>query len=289
MPLYSIITPINFIPDTFDLCCKSVLNQTNKSFEWIIVLNGDLIKEEELGLFLEPYDLENIKIINSNDDSGPSKSRNIGIKKSEGRFIVFLDSDDYLDENFLNELLSIIKDIKHEKFAICSEGHKYTKAEGVIGRNNLIFDTKKLTKSEISLNWIGSISGFVVKNNSNIYFDERLSLYEDYNFYIGLMSSKIPIYSSRKLKYFYCISEVSLTKEIQRNYPDRIYKAKKILESSSKKQSMYLKILINMQTKRLSYKFLKKYLKFILFTLIIFLINPKYFYYSLKREIKNMN
>ena len=243
MPLYSIITPINFIPDTFDLCCRSILNQTNKSFEWIIVLNGHQIKQKELEVFMEPYDLRNIKIINSNVKTtlirnkvnyGPGYSRNIGIKKSEGRFIVFLDSDDYLEDNFLNELSSIIKDIKHEKFAICSEGHKYSKTEGVIGRNNLIFDTKKLTKSEISLNWIGSISGFVLKNNSNIYFDERLSLYEDYNFYIGLMSSKIPIFSSRKLKYYYCISEVSLTKEIQRNYPNRIYKAKKILESSSK-------------------------------------------------------
>ena len=178
--------------------------------------------------------------------------------------------------------------INHDQFAICSFGTKFIKNKGIIGRNNLLYKSKKLKKSEICLNFIGSISGFIIKNNLKNYFHEKISLFEDYNFYIELMNKNIPIISSSELKYFYSISETSLTKKISENYPNKIQEAKKVLLNSSRKQNIYHRTLIKMQVKRLSFKLNKYFFKFLIFTLLIFVLNPRYFYFFSKRELNNL-
>ena len=100
MPLFSVITPINSIPDSFEDCCLSLMNQTLKDFEWIIVINGRELKKNQLENFVCNYSISDIKIIETNDSSGPSKARNLGINNSIGNYLVFLDSDDYLFSNF---------------------------------------------------------------------------------------------------------------------------------------------------------------------------------------------
>lgn len=288
MPLFSVITPINSIPDSFEDCCLSLMNQTLKDFEWIIVINGRELKKNQLENFVCNYSISDIKIIETNDSSGPSKARNLGINNSIGNYLVFLDSDDYLFSNFLCNLSRIVLNINHDQFAICSFGTKFIKNKGIIGRNNLVYKSKILKKSEICLNFIGSISGFIIKNNLKNYFHEKISLFEDYNFYIELMNKNIPIISSSELKYFYSISETSLTKKISESYPNKIQEAKEVLLNSSRKQNMYHRTLIKLQVKRLSFKLNRYFLKFLFFTLLIFLLNPRYFYFFSKREFNNL-
>ena len=102
------------------------------------------------------------------------------------------------------------------------------------------------------------------------------------------MNKNIPIISSSELKYFYSISETSLTKKISESYPNKIQEAKEVLLNSSRKQNMYHRALIKLQVKRLSFKLNRYFLKFLFFTLLIFLLNPRYFYFFSKREFNNL-
>lgn len=92
MDLISIIVPAynaeKFIGNTID----SVLNQTYKNFELIIV--NDNSKDNTIKIIKE-YDDKRIKLVESDINHGAAMSRNIGIKKASGRYITFIDADDY--------------------------------------------------------------------------------------------------------------------------------------------------------------------------------------------------
>ena len=93
MPLVSVIIPYfkkkEFIKNALD----SILNQTYKDVE-IIIVYDDQDQEEYNFLKTLVYQEEKIKIIKNPENYGAGISRNIGIKNSNGKFLAFLDADD---------------------------------------------------------------------------------------------------------------------------------------------------------------------------------------------------
>lgn len=109
MPTVSIITPAYNCKETIKQAYETIVAQSFSDWEWIVVddcsADGsfDFIKEmtssdKRVSLFQTPK------------NSGTSVARNIGLKNAKGRYITFLDSDDLLDENYLENQLSFIKD-----------------------------------------------------------------------------------------------------------------------------------------------------------------------------------
>ena len=96
---FSIVIPLynkeNFILSTIN----SVLNQTYKYFEIIIINDGST--DNSLSKLNCLHD-DRIKIINK-ENGGVSESRNIGIQEAKYDWIAFLDADDFWDENYLQE------------------------------------------------------------------------------------------------------------------------------------------------------------------------------------------
>lgn len=92
--LVSIVTPYYNSGEFFKKTLDSVLNQTYKNWEWIII--DDCSNEEESNS-LDDLSLKDkrIRIIHNNIQSGAAYSRNIGIQNASGEFIAFLDSDDF--------------------------------------------------------------------------------------------------------------------------------------------------------------------------------------------------
>ena len=93
MEKVSIIIPYFKKKDYINLALKSVLNQTYKNFE-IIIIYDDQNLEDYFYLFNEFKNITNIKIFKNIKNLGAGASRNIGIKNSIGEIIAFLDSDD---------------------------------------------------------------------------------------------------------------------------------------------------------------------------------------------------
>ena len=99
--LISIIIPLHNGGDTINRAVKNVLNSIlyRELIEIIIVENGSTDQSFEIAQKLATEN-SNIRIYQS--DKGTSFARNLGIKKSKGKWLIFLDADDYLVESNLN-------------------------------------------------------------------------------------------------------------------------------------------------------------------------------------------
>lgn len=108
MPVVSIITPLfntsKFLEDTY----KSVKNQTLKDFEWIIIDDKSSDDSYLLANKLAEQD-PRIKVLQVKENGGTAKARNLGLKNATGRYITFLDADDLLDSNYLEEQIKFIE------------------------------------------------------------------------------------------------------------------------------------------------------------------------------------
>ena len=95
---FSIIIPVYNTQKYIQRCLESVFNQTYENYEVIVVNDGSTDNSEE-----EIKSYKNIKYIKQKN-KGLSSARNIGVKKATGDYIIFLDSDDSIESNLLEEL-----------------------------------------------------------------------------------------------------------------------------------------------------------------------------------------
>ena len=102
MPKYSIIIPVYNTEEYLKKCLESVVNQTYKDFEVIIVNDGTEDNSQSIiDAYTQKY--KNVSYI-IQKNQGLSMARNNGIKKSKGKFFLLLDSDDYIELYLLKVL-----------------------------------------------------------------------------------------------------------------------------------------------------------------------------------------
>ena len=103
-PLVSIIVPIYNTAKYLPKCLDSILNQTYQNLEIILVDDGST---DDSGTIAKNYAKKDsrIKVIHQ-ENAGQSSARNLGLKKSTGEYISFIDSDDEIKSNFISNLLT---------------------------------------------------------------------------------------------------------------------------------------------------------------------------------------
>ena len=127
MELVSIITPYYKKKKYIELTINSVLQQTYKNFELIIIYDDQ--NKEDLNLLknLTKKD-KRIKLYINKKNLGAGKSRNKGIQLSKGKFIAFLDADDCWHRNKLKKQIFFMKkslvDISHTSYHIINSDNK---------------------------------------------------------------------------------------------------------------------------------------------------------------------
>ena len=102
MPKISIILPVYNVEKYLKQCLDSIINQTFTDFECICVNDGST--DSSLKILQQYASKDNrFKIINQ-ENKGLSESRNIGLSVAIGDYILFIDSDDFIDNNFCEVL-----------------------------------------------------------------------------------------------------------------------------------------------------------------------------------------
>ena len=101
--LVSIIVPIYNVEKYLDECIQSLFSQTYKNLEIILVDDGSSDKSPEMCDNYEKQD-PRIRVIHKKN-AGLGFARNTGLDKATGNYVVFLDSDDYLDSDAIEELV----------------------------------------------------------------------------------------------------------------------------------------------------------------------------------------
>jgi glycosyltransferase involved in cell wall biosynthesis len=104
-PKLSIIIPVYNTQNYLSKCFDSVLNQTFKDLEIIVVNDGSTDDSQKIIDDYAQNDSRIISIVKAN--GGLSDARNAGIEVSKGDFLAFIDSDDYIDASMFEEMLAL--------------------------------------------------------------------------------------------------------------------------------------------------------------------------------------
>lgn len=113
----SIVIPVYNIENYLEICLDSILAQTFEDYEIICVNDGS--KDNSLNI-LNKYSQKNnrIKVINQ-ENSGSGSARNNGLRKATGKYIQFLDGDDYFEPEMLKTLYNLAEE-NNADIAVCS-------------------------------------------------------------------------------------------------------------------------------------------------------------------------
>ena len=104
--LFSVIIPVYNVEKYLDACVQSVLDQDCSDYELILVDDGSTDRSGEICDEYEKKD-NRVKVIHQ-ENGGLSCARNTGIRAAKGDYLVFIDSDDWIDSNSLDAFEKII-------------------------------------------------------------------------------------------------------------------------------------------------------------------------------------
>lgn len=105
--LASIIVPIYNVEKYLDECVQSIISQTYRNIEILLIDDGTRDRSGEIADCWAEKD-ERIRVIHQKNQ-GISAARNIGLREVKGEYIFFVDSDDYIAENYVEELVSAME------------------------------------------------------------------------------------------------------------------------------------------------------------------------------------
>lgn len=227
--LISVIVPVYNSEKTLKHCLDSIIDQTYKNIEIIIVNDGSTDNSETICKEYQNKD-RRIKYIYQNN-SGVSNARNNGIKYSNGQYVSFVDSDDYISPDMIFKMYKALKKEKVDVIrckAIRLESNNMQTPESLYELEN-----KKITSNEITKNvilhfitdekTIGSYVWVLLINKEIIMeFNEKLYFMEDTDFFIKLLLNINSIYFLNEALYFYNYNTESISKN-KNNSVSNIY------------------------------------------------------------------
>lgn len=215
MDMISIIVPIYNASKTLNKCIESILNQSIDKFELLLINDGS--KDDSVKI-CETYKYDSRVKIYSFENSGVSSTRNKGIELANGKYICFVDADDYCETDHLKELYNSMISSGSE-LVVC--GVNKIKNNGQIIDSSNIQSTFKLSKEESlkDIFYYKYIRAYVynkmflkeIIEKHNIRFKEEIFISEDLLFcieYITKINTYVHLVPSNS--YYYVQHEASV-------------------------------------------------------------------------------
>ena len=205
----SIIVPIYNTEKYLNKCLDSLINQSKKELEFILINDGSKDNSEEI---IKEYKDERIKYY-KNKNQGIGKTRNFGIEKATGKYLMFLDSDDYLEKDAC-ELLYKKAEKENLDLVVCDYYKVYsngTKEEFLI--DDFVNSSLESNNKLLNIINLGPCNKIYLKElitKNNIKYLEDLK-YEDTTFVAEAMLKAKKIGKLNKPLHNYVIRENSET------------------------------------------------------------------------------
>lgn len=191
-PLISIIVPIFNSEQYLNRCIDSLLNQTYTNIQIVLVDDGSTDESCNICAAYVENNERRLELFHSHINKGVSASRNIGLQLVRGEYVLFCDSDDYLEPTMVEKMVVAIL---QSDASVCICGMIYENEEN--GKFPLFplsaeIDCRTLYNELLSGEAIKSYMCnklYDVKLIEGFYFDERLRTYEDIDYQLRLFSN----------------------------------------------------------------------------------------------------
>lgn len=209
--LLSFVVPVYNVESYLEDCIKSLICQSGNDFEIILVDDGSTDKS---GVICDKYARLDSRVVSYHKiNGGLSDARNYGIKRASGKYLAFVDSDDFVGERAVETLREILKDnssldvIFMEAFKFYDDRKKLSLGDGYIkelindqSKDNVLNHLSTLNKFPASA-WSKIVNReFLIRNN--LYFVPDL-LSEDVDWSIRVFLSANSFWYSSYGYYFY--------------------------------------------------------------------------------------
>ena len=226
--LVSIIVPAYNVDKYIEKCLISIIGQTYTNIEIIVVDDGSTDKTGQLVDNFSQQD-SRVRVLHKKN-TGVSAARNTGIHKSTGDYLVFVDGDDYITNDYVEYMVNLIKATKSD---FCLSKRCYTKKNEMQTKNEYV---KKLNPEDatallLSPNVIVGCWNKIYKRSliidNNIYFSTSLFYGEGLTFIttISQITKSVGV-GNRKVYYYRRNNETSATTKFDIN---KIYNGEKAL------------------------------------------------------------
>jgi glycosyltransferase involved in cell wall biosynthesis len=212
----SIIVPVYNAEKHLKQCLDSIINQTLKEIQIIIINDGSSDNSKEIILDYVSKDDRIIFIDSINE--GVSSARNKGIEKATGKYIGFVDADDYIDTTMYQRLFEIAEG-NDASLAICNaievaDKQKLRKRLQLENEDFLTSDKAGLVLDFLSFkydssNW-NKIYASPILQQYNLKFDKHLSIWEDLLFNLKFIAYANKIVILDEALYYYRIHPTSV-------------------------------------------------------------------------------
>ena len=208
--LITIIVPIYNVEKYIKQCLDSLVNQTYKNLEIICV--DDCGTDNSMNIVEEYADKDSrIKILKQSENRGQGEARNLGIDNANGEYIYFIDSDDFIEKNYIKELVDIAE--KENVDLVCNVNilkyysendfkNKQLKDKNQFTLNKKLEWNDKLLKVLPISAWCKLYKTDLLKKNK-IYFADNKLKFEDFYFWYILKNQLKNIYIFYGSTYFY--------------------------------------------------------------------------------------
>jgi len=143
--LISVIVPVYNVARYLNKCMKSIVNQTYKNLEIILINDGSTDNSGEICDEWKERD-RRIKVMHK-ENTGVADTRNVGVERSVGRYITFVDSDDYIDEDFIENLYTYLVENNTD---IVTSGHykeTFLDSKKLYSKNSYVENPEEILRS----------------------------------------------------------------------------------------------------------------------------------------------
>lgn len=221
-PKVSIVLPVYQVESYIKFCVQSIVNQSYKDFEVVIVDDGSLdnsIAIAESVLFESSISYQLIRQKNR----GLSSARNLGILKANGNWVVCVDSDDCLDEHFLQTLVTNAERTDVD-VSICGFRYVTSYPPSLYKKEKLrykVYESLTLQKYFLLRKIIIIIPCLLIKKDilvkNGLTFNEKILFSEDQEFIWRLLSLSLHFAVSEAKLYNYLIRPNSIMTTMNRD------------------------------------------------------------------------
>lgn len=250
--LVSVIVPAYNVGKYIESTLESLQNQTSTDFEVILVNDASNDNTQEIiENFIRENQLSNFTLVNHQKNFGVSTARNTGIKKATGKYLMFLDGDDYVDVNLIQKIKQ--NRIDNNSELIIFGFDRVTSKNQILNEyfNKYEFTNTNIT-GEKALNEVANKKTFqmcvanivyskeFILNNSLFYTDSCVSG-EDTEFIYKSFILANEISFIHEVLFYYVIRKGSITNSYNLKKFQTIYAVKRIYEFGLKYGSSHEK------------------------------------------------
>ncbi|MFQ9516387.1 MAG: glycosyltransferase [Eubacterium sp.] len=239
--LISIIVPMYNAEKTIEKCISSIQASIYKNIEILLIDDGS--KDNTVKICKEIQKRDSRVVLYTKENGGAGETRTFGLKKANGKYVGFVDSDDWIEPQMY---LRLYETIEKDKLDVCFCGHSYWESDKKTFEDNIRFEKDIYAKEEImeqlvhncvwfpasfmkenalAAVWKGLYSMDLVRKNSLEFLNERTIYSEDsiFNFEVLCRSERVGFVRECMYNYAYFPNSLSNTHDERYEKLDKWY------------------------------------------------------------------